>query len=288
MTQIQWHKIEAPFLTVINYSGGVQSSTILHLILQGDIPRPKHLLVLNADPGMENSGTYEYLEYMRDLCKLQNIEIHTVPGPNLYNDILALKDGKLTRLDNPSYFVKKPNGKVGRLRQCCTKAYKIIPMNQFLRNYIKDKYGISKYAVLPKQSVHKWVGFAFDEIDRISESQQKYVRFVYPLVELRMKKDDCISYLNSKGLPIPPRSVCNGCFANQLDYYKNMYENRPDDWQQAVNVDEAVRDWNNIGVKNPVYVSNTVTPLKDLPQLEFKLDKQAEADFCSHPGYCFI
>ena len=41
-----------------------------------------------------------------------------------------------------------------------------------------------------------------------------------------------------------------------------MHDERPDDWQQAVAVDNAVRDWRQIGVNDEVYVSKSLLPLE--------------------------
>jgi hypothetical protein len=284
-----WYKTDGKLLTVLNYSAGVQSSTLLHMLIRGDIHRPANLLVLNADPGMENEGSYKYLAYMRQLAATVSIKIHTVPGPNLYKDILTVSRGDATRLDNPAYFTKKPNGKRGKLIQKCTQYYKITPMDRFMRRYMQKVCGISKDSKrIPEQSVHKWIGFALDEIHRISEPKQKYVRFVYPLIELRMDKEACVSYLKRNKLEIPPRSVCNACFANSLKTLKEMYEERPADWRQAVHVDNAVRDWSSIGVDNPVYVSDSLVPLKDLPMVDFKSQNGEAEKECSQTGYCFI
>ena len=69
-----------------------------------------------------------------------------------------------------------------------------------------------------------------------------------------------------------------------------MARDRPTDFAQACRVDEAVRDWSQIMVKEPVYVSDTLKPLSDLatedrPASDYYHDIKSQA--CD-AGYCFV
>lgn len=276
-----------PVLTVLNFSAGKQSSALLWMVLRGDLRPRGDFLVLRADPGMENSKTYEYAEFMRQRCKEEGINYAVAPGPNLYEDLINLDDAT-ARLDNPPYWTKDEKGKIGRLRQKCTRHYKIAPMDRYIRQYLEDNHGISsKSSHLGCGIVEKWIGFTLDEAHRIKPPKRKYIRFYYPLIEKQMKKVDTLEYFKRYKLPIPPRSVCNACFANGLDTLEEMYYNRPDDWQQAVNVDRAVRDLSPIGVHDEVFVSHTGQPLEELARQGFTkgVDKD---DWSCDSGYCFL
>lgn len=281
-----------PKLTVLNYSGGTQSAGLLWMVLRGDLVPSGRFLVVNADPGMENSATYEYNERMQRECEAAGIEYRVAPGPNLYEDLLACaKDGR-TRLDNPPFWVRKfKNNKVGRLQQKCTKHYKIAPMDRVIREYLETHFGINRKSKrLGSAIVEKWIGFSADELDRISEPSQLYVAFRFPLVEQGMKKHDVIQYMKDRDLPVPPRSVCNACFANDADHFKDMHDNRPTDWQQAVAVDEAIRDGRVFGVTDgEVFVFQGCIPLTDLAARGFEWSRADQRDYqCASAGYCFV
>jgi len=145
-----------PLITVLNYSGGTQSSALLWMLIRGDIERPNNLHILNADPGMEHRETYEYTEMMREEAGRAGIDFRTVPGPNLYDDLLN-REGK-TRIDNPAYFTQNDDGKEGRLRQKCTAYYKVAPMDREVRRILSKNHGIG-HRVTPN-IVEKWIGFA--------------------------------------------------------------------------------------------------------------------------------
>lgn len=278
---------QKPLLTVLNFSGGKQSSALLWMVLLGELPKPDNFIVLNANPGMENSGTYEYVSMMFTKCRNAGIDAWTVEGPDLYEDLLELPHTNRTRIDNPPFWTKDGRGKLGRLMQCCTKHYKIAPMDRAIRIVLEERFGISrKSSHLGEGIVEKWIGFAADETSRVKPPAQKYVRFRYPLIEMGMTTEDVAKFFDENNLPVPPRSVCNACFANNVAYFKEMHDNRPGDWAQAVAVDNAIRDMTKFGVKYEAFVSKTLLPLEELAARNFQVEDADEEGGC-HSGYCF-
>lgn len=296
---------DKPLVQCLSFSGGRQSTALLWMAILGHISVDRNnFLVLNANPGMEDGRTMPHVEKMLARARRSGFTALTVEGPNLYNDILALPQNGRTRLDNPPYWIDKgiknplqivfpgferPKERgLGRLKQGCTKHYKIAPMDRALRAYLHERHGISRETCrLPAGCVEKWIGFGVSEVQRIKPSQQKYINFRYLLIEQRVNVNGYFAEIDK---PMPPRSVCNACFSNGLDHYQGMFENRPDDWAQAVAVDEAVRDWSQIGVNNPVYVSKTLTPLRELAANGFQLSgrENVENDYSCDSGHCFL
>jgi len=276
------------FASVISFSAGTGSSALCWMVLRGIIPRPKRLLVQYADPGMENSGSYVYRDMLFDELKKADIPCAIVPGPSLYRDIITLRERSATRIDSPPYFVAKANGKRGQLMQKCTQYYKIAPMNKHLRQWIRHKYWCR--SVRPGM-IERWIGFTADEQMRIKPSRTQYVTFRYPLIELGLSKCDLASWYKSENIPIPPRSVCNACFANSVEFYRKMSAERPADFQQACAVDETVRDWSQVGVVYPVFVSDTLKPIREITSdntdniKDYHYDLESQA--CTS-GFCFV
>ena len=105
-----------------------------------------------------------------------------------------------------------------------------------------------------------------------------------------MTNEKVVGYFLKHKLPMPPRSVCNGCFANRLDYFAEMYQQAragdSQDWEQAVAVDESIRDWSGIGVKRPVFIHKSCTPLRELAAKGFQLDGQPDNEDGCDSGYC--
>lgn len=272
-------------VTVLNYSGGKQSTCLLWMVLRGDIDRPENFIVLNADPGMENSLTYKQNALMRGECEKAGIEFATAPGPNLADDLINVRKAK--RVDNPPYWTApRSGGREGQLMQKCTRHYKIAPMDRWLRVWIERHLG---YPVgsgrLPENLVTKWIGFCRGEEMRIKPSLVGYIDFAYPLIDMGMGQVEVAQYYETNGLDLPPRSVCNACFANTPQMYRDMKKNRPHDYAQAVAIDEAVRDMTSCGVEEDVYVSKTRRPLSVIAGDEYE-GQQLDMFSCDS-GYCF-
>lgn len=275
-----------PLITVLNYSGGTQSSGLLWMILRGDIPTPRRFVVLNADPGMEHRATYKYTEMMRAKCLEAGIDFRTVQGPNLYDDLID-NAGK-SRIDNPAYYTQNEDGKEGRLRQKCTSKYKIAPMDREVRRILSKEHGVGNR--LTDNMVERWIGFGFDETPRISVPDQNYQYFRFPLIEMGITREDLNEYYADNDLPKPPRSVCVACFANGTGQYQQQYASGTDDFERAVAIDEAVRDLQHCGIQRPVYVHRSLVPLRVMPERGFKIGTTAEElerNTCTS-GHCFL
>jgi hypothetical protein len=284
--------VSAPLLTVLNFSGGHQSSWLLWEIILELVPRPPNFVVMRADPGMEDRRTYEYCNMMEVKCLIAGIEIHQAPGPNLYQDLVALPTTRPSRFDNPPYWTKdRKTGKRGMLKQKCTQIYKIAAMDRLIRRLLNEKHGISLVTRRPgNRIVEKWIGFTADEADRVEKcvSKQKYVYFDFPLHRRGLAKADTAELYRKHDVPEPPRSVCNACFANGVQTFKEMHDERPEDWAQAVAVDNAVRDLTFMGVNDEVFVSSTLLPLEELARRGFVIDDDGDEDGSCDSGHCFI
>lgn len=279
-------------LTQLSFSGGTGSGCIAEMVLRGDIERPKNLIVIRANPGMENSETNRYCEQMAERFKAAGIPYIEVKR-NLLKALLALKASGRTRFDLPPFWTRnRETGKKGQLKQKCTKFFKIAPMDAACRQWMHDNLGISKKSKrLGENIVCKWIGFSQDEWMRIKEDGRKYIYYDYPLIDRRITKADITAYYLRNGLKLPPRSVCNACFANDVAYFKQMHDERPDEfWGEAVPVDDAIRDLSCVGVTDECFVSSTLISLRELAAMGFVLpeDVLEVADQKCHSGHCFV
>ena len=304
-----------PYITVLSHSGGRQSQLILEMVLCGEIEKPFNFVVLNANPGMERRKTRLLIENNRERCHEAGIDYITAQGPNLFNDIVNTRFNGATRMVNPPYWTKevipahqeevinREGGKEilevpetikrGKLRQQCTEHYKIAPMDRALRHYLSVKHGISWNTTrLRPGLVEKWIGFAHDEWHRCSSSGRGYIVETYPLIELKMTKAHCVGWFLKKNMEVPTEvpigSVCNGCFANGLKLFKEMYETEPEDWAQAVACDNALEAWKGRITKQEVFVSSSLVRLRDLPAINFGLEDEDMSEHHCNSGVCFL
>lgn len=278
--------------TQLSFSAGTGSGCLAEMVLRGDIERPENFVVIRANPGMENRETNAYAAQMAERFRIAGIPYIEVKR-DLLRGLLDLKKSGKTRFDLPPFWTRnRETGKKGRLLQRCTKWAKIAPMDRALRQWMHDNLGISKNSRrIGTNTVCKWIGFSQDEWMRIKEAKQEYVYFDYPLIDRRMTKADIAGYYLKHGLKLPPRSVCNACYANDVATFKEMHDNRPDEfWGEAVAVDEEIRDLRCVGVTDECFVSSTLIPLRELAAMNFILPSktQEEADAKCHSGHCFV
>lgn len=280
-----------PKITTLSYSAGKQSHALLKMVLMGQIPRPENFLVLNADPGMENSESYLFVAQAKAECERAGIPFLTAQT-TLFYDLTTFKERGLNRLDSPPFWTKnRITGKRGRLMQACTPAYKISPINRELRKWIEEKFGINHKATRGLPKVETWIGFSADEQNRANKcfSKVKYITLRFPLIERGMTKAQVSGFFLQHGIQEPPSSVCNACFSNGLAYFEDMYDNRPKDWEQAVMVDDYIRDMRQIGIEDECYVSQTLIPLRELPKLNFLRGNPNEfRQYRCNSGACFL
>lgn len=278
---------EGTLLTVLSFSGGTGSGAIAEMLINGDLVCETQVVVCTADPCMEDSRTYDYVAEMADRFAEAGLEHHIIKT-DLYGEFIEAVESGAKRFDNMPFWTKnRKTGKRGRLMQGCTQAYKIKPIRRKVREVLERDHGIGVKGRPPVDSVRTWIGFSSDEVSRIKESDIKYSYMAYPLVAMKMTKADVFAYYGKIGRPLPPRSVCVACFANDLNHYKDMYENRPEDWKKAVKIDDICRDQTCFGVNDECYVSSTLTPLRDLPRMGFVVENTPLFDNICNSGYCF-
>jgi hypothetical protein len=161
-------------------------------------------------------------------------------------------------------------------------------MDRKIRELLEEQFNIGrKSSRLGVGIVEKWIGFSYSEVMRIKPPSRKYIQFRYPLIEAKMSNEDVLDYYEKNQLPIPPRSVCNACFANGLERYKDMREHRPEDWQQALAVDDLVRDLSCIKIHDKVFVSAALRSLRELSSVDFELGGEDNDKYSCDSGYCF-
>ena len=70
------------------------------------------------------------------------------------------------------------------------------------------------------------------------ESDVKWVQNRYPLIELGWSRQDCVDYLNSKGLEVR-KSGCFMCPYQGGDEWMDIRENHPELWNMSLDLEDA-------------------------------------------------
>lgn len=125
--------------------------------------------------------------------------------------------------------------------QRSTGEYKIKPIKKKVREILGYPYP----ARIPKGVfVEQWVGISTDEFHRAKDADVRYMRNRHPLIDMGWSREDCIRHLTSIGLADTPKSSFLGCPFHGNAQWRNIRDTSPDEWQDVVEFDAAIRQGN--------------------------------------------
>jgi hypothetical protein len=79
-------------------------------------------------------------------------------------------------------------------------------------------------------------------------SREKFVVNRWPLVELKMTRQNCIDWMEVHGYPKPPRSSCVFCPFHSNSEWRRLQTQEPDEFKQAVEFEKHLQQQKNIEV----------------------------------------
>ena len=230
-------------LRVLSLGAGVQSSTLALMIEYGELP-PIDAAIF-ADVKGEPKKVYEWLEYLK--TKITSYPIHIVSWRDLKQDILDAAKGDYKAFTAPFYTKNVETGKKGMLMRQCTADYKIKPVVQKVRNLLGLKKGEKRKK---GTEVEMLMGISIDEIVRIKTNPIKYIKNIYPLVEKKISRKDCIQWMEDNFYPRPPRSACTFCPYHSNEEWLRIKNGDPKEWEEVVAMDKAIRSQERFKEKN--------------------------------------
>lgn len=229
---------------VLSLGAGVQSSTLLLMVKEGELEAE---CAIFADTQWEPTPVYDYLNWLE---QESTIPVHRVTAGDIRSDALSSK-----RFASMPLNVRNPKGDSAKLRRQCTKEYKIYP----IRHKLRELYG-------PKAQVDLMLGISLDETQRMKPSDVKWATNNYPLVDKRMRRSDCVKWLETHNYPTPPKSACIGCPYHDDGTWRRMQGT--EEWADVVDFDSRIRTLPRID--GEVFIHRSLKPLAevDLSTLE--------------------
>lgn len=255
-------------LRAVSYGGGVQSTALLVLAAQRRIDYPLFLFA-NVGDDSESPATLDYIhdvampyaaEHGIELVELRRI-MQRGPEAGAERTLLQEIRGQDRTIPIP---VRIGNGGFGRRK--CTSLYKIDVVRRELRRRGASADDPATVAI----------GISTDEIERAGagagpDPRDPTRNRSYPLLDLRLSRQDCRSSIIDAGLPVPPKSACWFCPFNPPEAWRRMRRDEPEQWETAVALDALIRERSIRVVGSPMGLANSKTPLEaavgDQPQL---------------------
>jgi len=241
-------------LRILSLGAGVQSSTVALMMEKGLIDKPDAAIF--SDTKSEPKAVMEWLEWLKTQL---SFPLHIVSRGNLRQDTVDAVHGKYKYVTIPVYTVNAETGKKGLLRRQCTADYKIIPVNKKVRELL----GLKRYQHVKKGTeVEMVMGISYDEVSRMRTNQIKYIKNQYPLVDLKMRRQDCINWMEDNNYPKPPRSACTFCPFHSNEEWLHVKQNKSE-WDEVVELDKAIRH----ATKRPedeVFLHSSCKPIDEI------------------------
>lgn len=244
-------------LNVISLGAGVQSSTMALMATAGEItPMPDGAIF--ADTMHEPRAVYDWLEWLQPRLPFP---VWRVSAGDLVADTLRVRTSKRNGHNYWKNMIPTYSAD-GMSPRKCTYDYKIIPITRKMRELCRPK------RMDPTILARQWIGISLDEAHRMKPSRWRWIQNVFPLVDRRLTRRDCLQWVESHGYPRPPKSACVFCPFHSDAVWKNLKENSPDEFAKAVQFE---RDMNKLSaISQKASLGEFLHPLRvPLDQVDF-------------------
>ena len=221
-----------PEIRILSLGWGVQSFTLAAMMALDELPRTDFLI--HADTRHERFATYAFVRRWAPWLGEHGLNMVQVTGRRTHV-VQPWSNSKSVMI--PAFSKDRLNGHRGQVRRQCTHDWKIMP----IRRFVRAELGRRSVPLLPGV-VESWQGISLDEFHRMRDSDVAYITNIYPLVDRRISRADCVTWLREHDLEVPPKSSCTFCPFRSIESWRVLKREGGPDWQEALEVDETIRD----------------------------------------------
>lgn len=236
-------------MKILSLGAGVQSTTLALMAASGELGDMPDAAIF-ADTGWEPKHVYDHLDRLE---KALPFPLYRVSQGNLRQDIESASNSTGQKFAAIPWFMRMNDGSIAMGRRQCTAEYKLRPIQRKVVELHDGKR--------PKGGTEMWIGISTDEAIRMKPSRVQYIVNRWPLIERRMNRNDCKRWLERHGWDAP-KSSCIGCPFHSNHHWRELKQNHPDEWADALAVDEIIR--NQPKSKNQQFVHRSCVPLVDV------------------------
>lgn len=255
-------------MKILSYGGGVQSFALAILSAHGAIDYDT-LIFANVGDDSEHPDSLRHIREIQqpyiEAAGLRFVELQPTK-----RTLLQHVQQSQRSIPIPVVLQSTAHG-----RRVCTTDYKIKVVDRYMRKILKQK----TYTV--------GLGISMDEFQRArsaKDDKMPHRTRDYPLIRLRLSRDDCKQIILNEGLPIPPKSACWFCPFQKRQQWQKLHDEQPVLFAQAVALEQTVQVRRSTLGRDTVWLSKAMIPLSQLctnEQTSFDFD-----DVACESGYC--
>lgn len=240
-------------LRTISYGGGVQSTAMIVLAIQGQINADVGLFA-NVGDDSEHPATLTYVrDEMIPWAAERGFPVHELARVKRDGTTETLM-GRLTKPGSRSLPipVRMDNGAPGT--RSCTADFKIAVIGKWLK---------ANGATAETPAIVN-IGISTDEIQRVGNKKvMPYEQPAYPLIDLGYSRGDCRRIIADAGLPVPGKSACFFCPFHRPQTWREMARDEPDLFERSAQLEDLLNERRDTLGKDHVWLTRFARPLRD-------------------------
>ena len=266
-------------MRTFSFGAGVQSTAVLVLQAQGKLPEPYDVfLFANVGDDSEDPRSLEYFhEHHVPFAKKHGIELIEVQKHSRAGEKQTLMS-QLMKPESRSLPipVRMSNGAPGR--RSCTADFKIHVIRKWQRQHGSSRDNIAVCGL----------GISVDEIQRArTDSGFDDQVLEYPLLDLGLWRKDCYDIIEAAGLPKPPKSACFFCPFHDLNAWRELKRNLPEEFEKSCQLEETLNIRREKLGKDHVWLTRWAAPLRQVIDDQLVLDLNDDGPEGCDSGSCF-
>ncbi|MFI6594919.1 phosphoadenosine phosphosulfate reductase [Nonomuraea sp. NPDC050536] len=244
-------------LRTFSFGGGVQSVAALVLQAQGKLGQDFDTwLFSNVGDDSEHPATIQYFhEVALPFAEKHGIDLRMLHKVRRDGTTETLY-GRLTREGSRSLPipVRMPDTGAPGTRSC-TADFKIRVIGKWLK-----QHGASA-----DNPATVGVGISLDEIHRANARKvEPHERLVYPLLDLKLRRSDCLRIIRDSPLPPPRKSSCWFCPFHRPLVWQDMRRDEAELFEKACNLEDLLNERRDELGKDHVYLTRFGAPLRQV------------------------
>jgi hypothetical protein len=246
-------------LRTISYGGGVQSSALCVLAVEGKLDEIMGgpidaALFANVGDKSEHPATLEYVRnVMTPWAAERGLAVQELRRIKRDGSTEDLWD-RLMRPDSRSLPIpiRMSNGAPGN--RSCTADFKIKVVGKWLKQHGASKDDPATVAI----------GISIDEVQRVGNKRaEPYERPVYPLIDLMLDRSACATVIRGAGLPVPPKSACFFCPFHRPQTWAEMRRDEPELFEKSQQLEDVLNERRRMLEKDEVWLTRFNARLSD-------------------------
>ncbi len=202
---------------LVGFGGGVNSMAVLVALRQRDI-RPD--LITFADTAGEKPETYAYFALVEAWLARNDFPAITIvkkASPRVGDQSLEAESVRRETMPSRAFGMSS-----------CAMRWKIEPQEKFLNHWPP---AIAAWALGLKPI--KVLGYDGGEERRAKITEDKKLRYWYPLIEWKIDRAGCEALIRSERLPLPPKSACFYCPSSTKTEVLALHRDHPALFERA-------------------------------------------------------